>query len=309
MHLDTISIDIPGNRANAMAPKHVALSMVLMKPLFSFCASLLIALATQTTAHAEVPAPAGDLRATAPAVAPLPVSPEYAAAVGRWQASLSAFDNADKERLPGEGGVLFVGSSTIRFWTHLAQDFREQPVVINRGFGGSTMADCSLFTRELVVRYRPRHVLVYAGDNDLAEGRTPLQVLDSFIRFARTVRETLPDARISYISVKPSPSREALLPKIRETNNILSAYVRTLDNSEYIDIFTPMMGADNRPRADLFLGDRLHMNETGYRLWHSVIASHVGPAPAALAAAPALPAPAGTAAVTKVSSAASSPRP
>lgn len=270
--------------------------MVLMKPLFSFCASVIVALAAQATAHAEIP------------VSPLSSSPEYAAAMSRWQGSLSAFDSADKERLPGEGGVLFVGSSTIRFWTHLAQDFREQPVVINRGFGGSTMADCSLFTRELVVRYKPRHVLVYAGDNDLAEGRTPLQVLDSFIRFARTVREALPDARISYISVKPSPARESLLPKIRETNNIVSAYVHTLGNSEYIDIFTPMMGADNRPRADLFLGDRLHMNETGYRLWHSVIGSHVGPAPAALAAAaPTLPA---AAAVTAtVSSAARTPRP
>ena len=291
-HLDTIFPVIPGKPANAKPSKHVALAMVLMKPLLSFCASILVALATQAPAHAETP------------------SPEYVAAMSRWQGSLSAFDSADKERLPGDGGVLFVGSSTIRFWAHLAQDFREQPVVINRGFGGSTMADCSLFTRELVVRYKPRHVLVYAGDNDLAEGRTPLQVLDSFIRFAHTVRETLPDARISYISVKPSPAREALLPNIRETNNIISAYVHALGNSEYIDIFTPMMGADNRPRAELFLGDRLHMNETGYRLWHSVIAAHVGPAPAALAATvPALRSPAAGGAVTTVSSAAPSPRP
>ena len=280
--------------------------MVLKKPLLSFCASVLVVLAAQATARAQSPAATGSLRPAATAAAPLPVSPAYAAAMSRWQGSLSAFDSADKERLPGEGGVLFVGSSTIRFWTHLAQDFREQPVVINRGFGGSTMADCSLFTRELVVRYKPRHVLVYAGDNDLAEGRTPLQVLDSFIQFARTVRETLPDARISYISVKPSPAREALLPKVRETNNVISAYVRTLDNSEYIDIFTPMMGTDERPRADLFLGDRLHMNEAGYRLWHSVIASHVGPAPAALAAAPALSA--GGTAVTTASNVPASSR-
>ena len=280
--------------------------MVLMKPLLSFCASVLVVLAAQATARAQSPAATGSLRPAATAAAPLPVSPAYAAAMSRWQGSLSAFDSADKERLPGEGGVLFVGSSTIRFWTHLAQDFREQPVVINRGFGGSTMADCSLFTRELVVRYKPRHVLVYAGDNDLAEGRTPLQVLDSFIQFARTVRETLPDARISYISVKPSPAREALLPKVRETNNVISAYVRTLDNSEYIDIFTPMMGTDERPRADLFLGDRLHMNEAGYRLWHSVIASHVGPAPDTLAAAPAMPA--GGAAVTTASNVPASSR-
>ena len=202
-------------------------------------------------------------------------SPEYAAAVTRWKSSLSAFADADKTLAPGTDGVLFVGSSTIRFWTHLAQDFRQLPVVINRGFGGSTMADCSLFTGELVVRYKPRHVLVYAGDNDLAEGRTPLQVMESFAHFASTVRAALPDTRISYISVKPSPSREALLPKIRETNNIIAAYIRTLGNSEYIDIYTPMLGADGRPRPELFLADKLHMNETGYRLWQTVISSHV----------------------------------
>ena len=202
-------------------------------------------------------------------------SPEYAAAVTRWKSSLSAFADADKTLAPGTDGVLFVGSSTIRFWTHLAQDFRQLPVVINRGFGGSTMADCSLFTGELVTRYKPRHVLVYAGDNDLAEGRTPLQVMESFAHFASTVRAALPDTRISYISVKPSPSREALLPKIRETNNIIAAYIRTLGNSEYIDIYTPMLGADGRPRPELFLADKLHMNETGYRLWQTVISSHV----------------------------------
>ena len=210
----------------------------------------------------------------APPAADAP-SPAYLAAVARWKGSLSAFADADKTLAPGTNGVLFVGSSTIRFWTHLAQDFRQLPVVINRGFGGSTMADCSLFVGELVVRYKPRHVLVYAGDNDLAEGRTPMQVLESFAYFSNTVRAALPDTRISYISVKPSPSREALLPKIRETNDIIAAYVKTLANSEYIDIFTPMLGADGRPRPELFLADRLHMNETGYRLWQTVISSHV----------------------------------
>lgn len=209
---------------------------------------------------------------TTPVVQP---SPEYTAAATRWKSSLSAFADSDKAAAPASDGVLFVGSSTIRFWTHLAQDFRQIPVVINRGFGGSTMNDCSLFTSELVLRYKPRHVLVYAGDNDLAEGRTPMQVMESFARFASTVRAELPDTRISYISIKPSPSREALLPKIRETNDIISAYVRTLANSEYIDIFTPMLGADGRPRAELFIADRLHMNEAGYRLWQTVISSHV----------------------------------
>lgn len=210
-----------------------------------------------------------------PAAADTAPSPAYIAAQARWQSELAAFARADREKAPAEGGVLFVGSSTIRFWTKLAQDFPQLPVVINRGFGGSTMADCSYFARELVVRYKPRHVFIYAGDNDLAEGHTPLQILESFARFANAVRAELPDARISYISIKPSPSREKLLPQMRETNDIIGAYLNRLPNSDNIDIYTPMLGADGRPRAELFRGDMLHLNDEGYRLWRSVIAGYL----------------------------------
>lgn len=228
-----------------------------------------VALLGMAAVHAEpVVMPAAEPAPTAALLA-------YQAAQARWKSSLDAFAAADKAQLPAAGGVLFVGSSTIRMWSSLAKDFREQPVVINRGFGGSTMAECNLFVRDLVTRYKPRHVLVYAGDNDLAVGRAPIDVMHDFAQFARTVREELPDTRISYISIKPSPSREALLPRIRETNDIVAAYLRTQANTDYIDIFTPMMGTDGRPRAELFLPDRLHMNETGYKLWHGVIAAHV----------------------------------
>ncbi|WP_077000888.1 SGNH/GDSL hydrolase family protein [Variovorax sp. KK3] len=202
-------------------------------------------------------------------------SPTYLAAQARWRSELAAFDAADRRQWPSEGGVVFVGSSTIRFWTRLAQDFPQLPVVINRGFGGSTMADSSYFARELVLRYKPRHVLVYAGDNDLAEGRSPIQILESFAQFASTVRAELPDTRISYISIKPSPSREKLIPLAREANDIIAAYLRRLPNSEYIDVFAPMMGADGRPRAELFLRDQLHLNDEGYRLWRSVIGARL----------------------------------
>lgn len=239
------------------------------------------------------------LLATASALAQSPVavatngpSPAYLAAHARWKASLDAFEKADKAALPAEGGVLFVGSSTVRMWTNLAQDFRNWPVVINRGFGGSTMADCSLFVRDLVVRYKPSHVLVYAGDNDLAEGRTPFQVLEDFALFVNTVQNELPDTRISYISIKPSPSRAHLLPKIRETNDIIAAYLRTQAKSDFIDIFNPMLGADGQPRPELFLPDRLHMTEAGYRVWHSVIASQVQPTAGAQAATRVQPPPA-----------------
>ena len=254
-----------------------------MKSALAAAALLVAALA----AHAQTASAAFPYEADGATAAD--ASSAYLAAKARWHNELAAFARADQEHLPPPGGVVFVGSSTVRMWTRLAQDFSRVPGgVVNRGFGGSTLADCSLFARDLVVRYKPRQVVVYAGDNDLAEGRTPLQVLDSFARFANTVRAELPNARISFVSVKPSPSREQLMPQIRETNHVISAYLNLLPNSEYIDIHTPMLGADGRPRPELFRGDRLHMTDEGYRLWHSVIALHL---PAAPAPAPGQPMP------------------
>lgn len=196
----------------------------------------------------------------------------------RWQSSMAAFAAADREQQPAADGVLFVGSSTIRMWSHLSQDFRQAPVVINRGFGGSTMADCHYFVKQLVVQYRPRQVLVYAGDNDLAVGRTPAQVLASFQGFVKTVRKARPDTVIDYISIKPSPSRAGLMPQIRETNALVEAYVKTLPSAQYIDVFSKMVDAQGTPREELFRGDRLHMNDEGYALWRSVISAYVQPA-------------------------------
>lgn len=211
------------------------------------------------------------------------------AAHARWRPELDALAAADRERMPPTEGVVFVGSSTIRLWPHLAQDFSQVPGVIQRGVGGSTLAECSVLAHQLVGQYRPRQVVVYAGDNDLIEGHTPLQVLHSFARFANAVRAEAPDARITFVSVKPSPSREKVMPQIRETNNIVSAYLRTLTNSDYVDVFTPMLGPDGRPRAELFRADLLHMNASGYALWQSLIASHLVPPASASSMLPKLP--------------------
>jgi lysophospholipase L1-like esterase len=205
--------------------------------------------------------------------------PSLSPAHTRWRASLDAFARADRERHPDRDGVLFVGSSTIRLWSQLAQDFSQNPVITNRGFGGSTMRDCNALVRELVIQYRPKEVVVYAGDNDLAEGRTPAEVLDSFAGFVDRVRAGLPDTRIAYISIKPSPARVALLDRIRETNALIADYIRAVPSARYIDIFTPMLDADGSPRAELFRGDRLHLNDAGYRLWQSVIATDLSARP------------------------------
>jgi lysophospholipase L1-like esterase len=189
----------------------------------------------------------------------------------RWRDSLDAFAAADRAHAPQPGGVLFVGSSSIRLWADLEQQFQTQPVIVKRGFGGSRMADCTRYLERLVLPYQPRLVIVYAGDNDLAEGRSPQDVLASFTAFVEGVHEALPRTRIAYLSIKPSPLREALLPKIQEANGLIAQYVAAQPELAYIDIFSKMLDADGHPRKELFSADSLHMNESGYALWKAVI--------------------------------------
>jgi lysophospholipase L1-like esterase len=196
-------------------------------------------------------------------------------APSEWDDAFAAFAAADRASPPPDGGVLFVGSSSIRLWSDLEQSFKSQPVVIKRGFGGSKLSDCVRNLGRLVVRYRPRIVLVYAGDNDLATGSTPEQVARRFAAFVEGVHRELPQTRIDYISIKPSPSRRALLAAIRKTNGLIEGYVAAQPNLAYIDIFTPMLDAHGEPRRELFLPDHLHLNRDGYALWKSIIAPYV----------------------------------
>ena len=231
-----------------------------------------LAAAAALSVHAQSPSVPAEVQASS-AVALQAPGDVSALAHSRWQASLDAFAFRDQQQPPADDGVLFVGSSTIRLWSSLSQDFRQVPVIINRGFGGSTMRDCNSLVHELVIQYKPRQVMVYAGDNDLAEGRSPQEVLGSLQNFVRKVHAALPGTRISYISIKPSPARVGLLPQIRQANGLIAGYVQTVAGMRYIDIFTPMLNAQGQPRSELFGADRLHLNEAGYRLWQSVIAA------------------------------------
>lgn len=171
--------------------------------------------------------------------------------------------------------MLFVGSSSIRLWSHLEDQFKDLPVVIKRGFGGSQLSDCVKNLSRLVLRYRPHTVFVYAGDNDLAVGTAPREVLRRFTAFVDGVHRDLPDTRIVYISIKPSPSRIRLLSQVRETNALIQDYADREREVDYIDIFTPMLDASGKPRPELFREDALHLNAQGYALWKKIIAPHV----------------------------------
>ena len=182
---------------------------------------------------------------------------------------MSAFataDNADARA----GGVVFVGSSSIRLWADLEKRYNTYSAV-NRGFGGSTLADCVKHMDRLVLPHKPRLVVIYAGDNDLAGGRTSDEVLLDFVELTSRIQERLPKTQIVFVSIKPSPARADMLPRIRATNTKIRSYVGTKKYLRYIDVFTPMLDAQGKPRRELFGPDSLHLNEEGYALWHSLI--------------------------------------
>ena len=213
-----------------------------------------------------------------PVVAPPSLAAEtvqLAAIDPRWSASMEAFSAADLRQAPQPGGVVFVGSSSIRLWNNLETSFSDQPVVIKRGFGGSQLIDCVKLVHRLVLPYKPRMVVVYAGENDLAEGVSPWAVTQRFADFVRTVKTELPDARIAFVSIKPSPSRAGMLTAVRETNQMIKAYSLTEPRLDFIDVFSQMVDANGQPRPELFLGDRLHLNADGYAVWQRIIAQHL----------------------------------
>jgi lysophospholipase L1-like esterase len=170
--------------------------------------------------------------------------------------------------------VLFIGSSSIRLWTTLAEDFPKHQV-INRGFGGSRIPDSTHFVPRIVLPYHPRLIVMYAGGNDINDGRTPEQVGSDFQRFVETVRRTLPSTRIAFISIAGNPARWAQVDRVRKANALVLAYTKRAPNLVFIDIFPRMLGPDGQPRPELFVDDRLHMNREGYRLWTGIVAPYL----------------------------------
>jgi lysophospholipase L1-like esterase len=189
----------------------------------------------------------------------------------KWEPEIKKFEQTDRQNPPPKNAILFIGSSSIQKWKNLADDLPGIKV-INRGFGGSEIADSTFFVDRIVVPYRPRIVVLYAGDNDLANGRTPQQVFEDYKLFVERVHRKLPNTRIAFISIKPSPSRASLLQNMKDANGLIKAYATHARRLIYIDVFTPMLGKDGSPRPELFGPDKLHMNTEGYRLWKLVIA-------------------------------------
>ena len=184
----------------------------------------------------------------------------------RWQADIDALVANDSVHPPPQHGVLFVGSSSIRMWTTLERDFPDVPA-INRGFGGSAIADSTYYADRIIVPYRPRLIVLYAGDNDIDEGDTPAQVFAEFKAFVARVRRSLPHTTIAYVSIKPSLARAAEWPRMREANREIENWSRTQRRIAYVDVATKILDARGKPRPELFREDGLHMRPAGYAIW------------------------------------------
>ena len=194
--------------------------------------------------------------------------------VDRSEAEIRRFEESDRAAAPPAGGVVFVGSSSIRMWRSLESDFPGLPV-LNRGFGGSTFPEAIHYLPRTVLKYHPRTIVLYEGDNDLTFDWGPRQVADDYRSFVRAVRDSLPDARIVFISLKPSPSRWRLVDQVREANRLVREIVSRDTLQSYVDVFTPMLGANGRPKPELFIADSLHMTPAGYAIWRTQVAPHV----------------------------------
>jgi uncharacterized sulfatase len=187
----------------------------------------------------------------------------------RWEKEILAIEQRDRDKPPPPDGIVFAGSSSIRLW-NVAKSFPDWPVT-NHGFGGSQIADCTHFADRLIVKHQPRVVVFYAGDNDIAAGRTAEQVRNDFKAFAQTVHRELPKTKIVFLAVKPSPARWGRFDVQKKANALVEAFCKEDERLVFVDVVKPMLGDDGKPRRDLFVADGLHLNEEGYKVWAELL--------------------------------------
>jgi lysophospholipase L1-like esterase len=194
-----------------------------------------------------------------------PVQPPF------WN-EIAEFKKQDSLQRPPSGAILFVGSSSFRKWTNLQGYFPGYPV-INRGFGGSTFPDVIRYAGDIIYPYHPKQVVIYCGDNDLAvsDSVTSTIVFNRFVRLYDLIRTHLKNVDIVYVSIKPSPSREKLMPRMEEVNDMIRDFMAKYSHAAFVDVYHPMLTAQGKPMDDLFISDKLHMNEKGYKIWQQIL--------------------------------------
>ncbi|MBL9136668.1 MAG: hypothetical protein JNK85_12400 [Verrucomicrobiales bacterium] len=196
------------------------------------------------------------------------------AGVEKWEPDIQAFEAADRASTLSTGKVMLYGSSSFRLWTNVAAAFPGVPIV-NRGFGGSQLSDLNAFYDRVVVPHAPQVLLVYGGDNDIAAGKSADQVVQDFVALVEKVRRDLPQTRIAFVAIKPSPSRLKNLEDQRLANARLSRFATQRRRVDFLDVATPLLDRQGRPDPKYFRSDQLHLNGDGYEQWRRIIGPYL----------------------------------
>ena len=201
---------------------------------------------------------------------------EVSAQYSPFYKEIQAFKKLDSIKPPTKNAILLIGSSSFKNWVDVQNYFPLFPIV-NRGFGGSSLPDVIRFADDVIFPYEPKQILIYCGENDLAsaDSVTATIVFNRFKQLFQIIRDRLPKVPIAYISMKPSPSRERLWPKMIEGNSLIKNYLKKKRNTAFIDVYSKMFDSNGEVLKDIFLKDKLHMNSKGYAIWQKIIAPYL----------------------------------
>lgn len=219
---------------------------------------LLLAIILGGCSRAEITPETDRMAATVPAE---PVDHDFA----RWEKEIAAYEAADRASPPPQGGIVFTGSSTIRLWKSLQQDFPRHHV-LNRGFGGSQIVDVTHFADRIIFPYEPRMVFLRSGTNDIHAGKSAERVFEEYKAFVARIHAQLPRTKIVFIGLCPAPSRWSEREANQTLNQLVAGYARRRSYLEYVETYEMSVNADGSPKRDLFVADQLHFNAEGYRL-------------------------------------------
>ena len=189
---------------------------------------------------------------------------------------INRFKEIDKETFPPQNATLFIGSSSFTMWYDVQEQFPEH-TIINRAFGGSTLEDQIRYFEDVVLPYNPKQIVIYCGENDFASNDTISAnlVMQRFEELYHLITANLPNVQVSYVSMKPSPSRWHLAKKFMAGNKGIQEFLESKPNTNYINIWDLMLLDSGLPNQSLFLEDLLHMNANGYKIWQTAIQPHL----------------------------------
>ena len=188
-----------------------------------------------------------------------------------FENEIKSYEKQDSISMPAKGQILFIGSSSFRIWKTFSTDLAGIPA-FNRGFGGSTMTDALYYFDRMVVKYAPSAVVVYEGDNDLAKGKSIEELAKEYEDFSNRLKKALPKTKLVYLAVRPSLSRIAIVDKQKQFNVWLEKYCKSQKGRFFLDMHSPFYLPDGiTVMPDIFIADRLHLNEKGYLIFSAKI--------------------------------------